>query len=218
MEYNEKITACRVLQGDASALDWGTVKKEPSALFYDWLEHAIQHEVTEPQVMTLATADAQGRIATRVLLLKHVDDHANFYFSTSRINPAGKHLSENPYASLNFYWKELSQQIIVNGRVESCSPSDSSIDFHKRSIDSRAICLMEKQSEPLETIEAMHSAVDAQRRMLASNPTLLNPNWTLFRVIPDRIEFFQGRKTRMHERLAFTRTPDNGWTHSFIWA
>ncbi|GAB2549141.1 pyridoxine/pyridoxamine 5'-phosphate oxidase [Gracilibacillus alcaliphilus] len=218
MEYNEKITELKVLKGAGIDLNWKSMSDNPSELFYQWLENAIRHEVIEPQAMTLATSDSQGIISSRVLLVRHVDDNADFYFSTSSVNPTGKQLSENPYASLNFYWKELSQQIIISGKVKKCNQNDSMVDFKKRSDSSKAICLVQKQSEPLNGIETMHNAVEKMSRELESNPGLVNPNWTLFRVIPDKIEFFQGRKTRMHERLVFTRNQSNDWNKTFVWA
>lgn len=218
MKYNEKITELKVLKGDNIDLNWESISDHPCDLFYEWLENASKHEVIEPQAMTLATSDSKGMITSRVLLVRHVDDHAHFYFSTSRVNPTGKQLSENPYASLNFYWKELAQQIVVSGRVEKCTQHDSTVDFKKRSDGSKAICLVQKQSEPLDGIETMHTAVEEMSRKLESDPELVNPNWTLFRVIPDRIEFFQGRKTRMHERLVFTRNQNNDWNKTFVWA
>lgn len=218
MKYHEKITELKVLKGDKLDLNWESMSDHPSECFYEWLDNASKHEVIEPQAMTLATSDSQGMMTSRVLLVRHVDDHADFYFSTSRVNPTGKQLSENPYASLNFYWKELAQQIVVNGRVEKCTQQDSTVDFKKRSDGSKAICLVQKQSKPLDGIETMHAAVEEMSRELESDPELVNPNWTLFRVIPDRIEFFQGRKTRMHERLVFTRNQNNDWNKTFVWA
>ncbi|MGO4937184.1 pyridoxine/pyridoxamine 5'-phosphate oxidase [Fundicoccus sp. Sow4_H7] len=218
MEYSKKIKELKVLQGDKLKLDWENVGNNPSKLFYKWLDIAINYEVIEPQAMVLATADTKGFITSRVLLVRHVDEESNFYFSTSKANPAGEQLSENPNASLNFYWKELSQQIIVSGRVEKCHQTDSIDDFKKRSIGSKSICLVQKQSQLLENIQTMHLAVEETQKELKSNPDLINPNWSLFKVIPDKIEFFQGRKTRMHERLVFTRNSNNEWGRNFIWA
>lgn len=218
MKYNKKITGQPVLQGDKVEVNWDEVGNNPSELFYQWFENAFEHQVIEPHAITLATSDLQGKITSRVLLVRHVDEDANFYFSTSNVNPTGKQLTENPNANLNFYWKELSRQIIVSGTVEKCSQNDSTTDFINRSLDSKAICLVQKQSEPLDKLITMYHAVKKIHKEFESNSDLVNPNWTLFKVIPDKIEFFQGKKTRMHERLVYTRRQNEEWVKTFVWA
>lgn len=217
MEYNKIFSDLKVLQGGCTKVEWGK-PTSPQKMFYEWLGEAISIGCIEPHAMTLSTANHNGDVSSRVLLVRHVDEHSNFYFSTSKVNPTGRQLTENPKASLNFYIKEMSRQIIVSGFVEACSIEDSRNDFSKRSLDSKSICLVGKQSTHLDDFDSMHLAAMTSKERLSEEPNLINENWTLYKLVPNKIEFFQGRKSRMHERLVYNKDENSNWVCSLIWA
>ncbi|MEE9964437.1 MAG: pyridoxamine 5'-phosphate oxidase [Propionicimonas sp.] len=193
---------------EQDALDEQNVGNEPLALFEKWFQAALKAKVAEPNAMTVATVGADGRPSTRVVLVKSFDaDGVVFY--TNYHSRKARELAANPYAALQFHWVELERVVRIEGRVERTSADESDAYFAKRPVDSRIGAWASPQSE-----------VIANRGVLLANAAKasakygLHPprpeNWGGYRVVPDVWEFWQGRKSRLHDRVRF-RLVDGLW-------
>ncbi len=193
---------------EQDALDEQNVGNEPLALFEKWFQAALKAKVAEPNAMTVATVGADGRPSTRVVLVKSFDaDGVVFY--TNYHSRKARELAANPYAALQFHWVELERVVRIEGRVERTSAEESDAYFAKRPVDSRIGAWASPQSE-----------VIANRGVLLANAAKasakygLHPprpeNWGGYRVVPDVWEFWQGRKSRLHDRVRF-RLVDGRW-------
>ena len=181
---------------------------DPFTVIGRWLEIAVQYKVREPGAVALATADADGRVSNRIVLLKEIADGA-LIFTTHTDSRKGRELAKNPWASVTFYWRETLQQINVCGRVEQLSAQRSDELFAERPLAARVATAASRQSEPLEDEGLLH---ERARALFESRAELVRPaGWAGFRLVPETVEFWHGRANRLHRRLEYTRTPD-GWT------
>jgi pyridoxamine 5'-phosphate oxidase len=178
-------------------------RAEPLQQFEQWLNEAIAAEVPEPNAMTLATVGSDLRPSTRIVLIKGYDERGVVWY-TNYDSRKGQELAGNPFAALQFHWVELERVVRIEGRVEQTSAQESDAYFASRPIDSRIGAWASPQSQ-----------VIAGRGVLVANAArygaqyLLNPprppHWGGFRLVPDRWEFWQGRKSRLHDRLRYRR-------------
>lgn len=190
------------------SLDEADAGNAPLALFQRWLADAVAASVPEPSAMTLATVGEDGRPSTRVVLLKGADDRGLVFF-TNYGSRKGRELAANPHAALQFHWPERERVVRVEGVAERTSAEESDAYFVTRPLDSRIGAWASPQSE-----------VIASRGVLLSNAAKasarygLNPprpeHWGGFRVVPDTWEFWQGRRSRLHDRVRF-RLADGSW-------
>ncbi|MBA4217238.1 MAG: pyridoxamine 5'-phosphate oxidase [Proteobacteria bacterium] len=180
----------------------------PLDLFNRWMDEAIAHDVSEPTAMTLATVGDNGRPSTRVVLLKGCDERGLVWF-TNYDSRKGRELAHQPFAALQFHWVEMERVVRIEGRVEKTSAEESDDYFHSRPLDSRLGAWASPQSQVISSraVLVANAAKAAARHGL--NPDR-PPHWGGYRLVPDRFEFWQGRRSRLHDRLVF-RAEAGGW-------
>ncbi len=189
------------LSEDASASD-------PLKQFERWLKEAIQSEVPEPNAMTVATVASNLRPSTRVVLIKGYDERGIVWY-TNYDSRKGQELAGNPFAALQFHWVEMERVVRIEGRMEKISDADSDAYFHSRPLDSRIGAWASPQSQVIDgrTVLVTNAAKYAAQFML--NPPC-PPHWGGYRLVPDEWQFWQGRKSRLHDRLRY-RFNEGDW-------
>ena len=189
------------LSEDASASD-------PLKQFERWLNEAIQSEVPEPNAMTVATVASNLRPSTRVVLIKGYDERGIVWYTTYD-SRKGQELAGNPFAALQFHWVELERVVRIEGRMEKISDAESDAYFHSRPLDSRIGAWASPQSQVIDgrTVLVTNAAKYAAQFML--NPPR-PPHWGGYRLVPDEWQFWQGRKSRLHDRLRY-RFNEGDW-------
>ena len=194
---------------ESAELDEQASQSDPHLQFDQWLSQAIAAKVPEPNAMTLATVGSDLRPSTRVVLIKGFDAQGIVWF-TNYNSRKGLELAGNPYAALQFHWVELERTVRIEGVVEKISDEESDAYFHSRPLDSRIGAWASPQSE-----------VISSRSVLVTNAALYGakfllqpprpPHWGGYRLKPDSWQFWQGRRSRLHDRLRYTLQADSSW-------
>lgn len=182
-------------------LDEAQAADGPLALFNRWMEEAIAHDVSEPTAMTLATVGPNGRPSTRVVLLKGCDERGMVWF-TNYASRKGEELAANPFAALQFHWVEMERVVRIEGRVEMTSAQESDDYFKSRPLDSRLGAWASPQSHVITSRAVLVANAAKAAVQHGINPDR-PPHWGGYRLVPDRYEFWQGRRSRLHDRLRF---------------
>lgn len=196
-------------QGVAGGLPGATSDMEPIELFRDWLRAAEESGILLPESVTLATATSDGIPSARMVLLKEVDERG-FVFYTNYGSRKAAELDSNPNAALCFHWAVLHRQVRVTGTVERVSQEESAQYFSSRPRGTRLGAWASKQSQTLDSRAELEARLSEAQERFAEDDVPLPTFWGGYRLSPRRIEFWQGRADRLHDRLVFTRS-DDGW-------
>jgi pyridoxamine 5'-phosphate oxidase len=190
---------------------------EPFRLFAAWFEQAARSEPADPNAMALATVGADGMPDVRVILLKSFDE-SGFVFYTNRHSRKGEQLAGNAMAALDFHWKSLKRQVRIGGLVSEVSDTESDAYFATRPRDAQIGAWASKQSEALESRFAFEKSIALYAAKYAVGPVPRPPHWGGYRLAPLRIEFWQDRPFRLHDRVEFHRDAVNAqWTKTRLY-
>ena len=184
-----------------------SVDKNPIKQFAKWYKEILQSGIKEPTAMTLATASKEGVPSVRTVLLKGYDENG-FLFFTNYESRKGKELTENPVAELLFYWMDLQRQVRISGKVEKISKLESENYFKTRPLESKIGAWASKQSEVIPDREYLEKQFSEYEKKFKDNVPLPS-NWGGFRLIPERFEFWQGRESRLHDRICYLKKKGN---------
>ena len=190
-----------------------SVDPNPVSQFRIWFDQAVKCEIPEPNAMSLATVDARHRPWQRIVLLKAYDDRG-FVFYTNYESRKGEHLAHNPHASLLFPWFPLERQVMVTGQVEKISAAESLKYFASRPFGSRLGAWVSQQSKVVSARSLLEAKLEELKRKFKDGDVPLPSFWGGYRVKPETIEFWQGGRHRIHDRIFYEKQADGAWSIS----
>jgi pyridoxamine 5'-phosphate oxidase len=191
------------------ALDEAIVLPEPIEQFKLWLNEAVKSEILEPTVMHVATVGADGMPSCRVVLLKGVD--SGFVFYTNYNSRKGKEILANSKIALTFFWAELERQVCITGNAEKVSGEESDDYFRSRPVGSQIGAHASPQSQKIESRSFLENKLAEYERAFVGTLPVRPEHWGGFRVVPQTVEFWQGRPNRLHDRVFYEKISANEW-------
>ena len=191
-------------------LDEHAIHHDPLEQFKRWLDEAIAENFRMPNAMTLATVSRDGKPSARIVLLKQVDERG-FIFYTNYLSRKGKELSANPFASLTFFWDTLDRQVRAEGSVIKVSEEESNQYFQSRPRDSQISAVISSQSSIVESREELENKWQELEQALTNKPIPRPQHWGGYCLKPASIEFWQGRESRLHDRILYELQNDGSW-------
>jgi pyridoxamine 5'-phosphate oxidase len=194
-----------------ASLSEANVHADPMTQFAKWFDEAVMAKVPEPNAMGVTTVGANGRPSSRIMLIKGFDQRGFTWF-TNYESRKGRELLANQYAALLFHWIPLERQVRIEGRVERMSAVDSDAYFHSRPLKSRLSAIASAQSQAIADREALETRYTQAEEQYGDHPPRPE-HWGGYRLIPDTMEFWQGRRSRLHDRILYTLQKDGQWQH-----
>jgi pyridoxamine 5'-phosphate oxidase len=188
----------------------GELDPDPFKQFEHWFQEALDAKVHLPDAMTLATVDAEGRPSARIVGLRGFD-RRGFAFYTNYQSQKAREMAGNPYVAAVFHWEEQGRQVRVTGQASKMIAEESEDYFHTRDRESQLAAWASDQSRTIESRAALERKLREYTDRFKNEPIPLPADWGGFRIVPECMEFWQGREFRLHDRFRYTRQPDDSW-------